>query len=76
MASLADLNDLQTAVLSGFDPSLPEGWRRRFEDLGMVPGTRVSRLQSAPLGDPLAFLVRGSVLCLRREQARLIRVRP
>jgi ferrous iron transport protein A len=74
-ATLAGLRDGESAVLSGFDSALPESWQRRFSDLGMVPGTRIERIARAPLGDPLAFLVRGTVLCLRRSQARHIRVR-
>ena len=47
-------------------------FRRRLLELGLVPGTLVSRTGQAPLGDPLTYLVRGAVLGLRRSEAALI----
>lgn len=49
--------------------------RRRLLDLGFVPGTAVEVERVSPLGDPVAYRVRGSVVALRSEQARLIRIR-
>jgi DtxR family Mn-dependent transcriptional regulator len=49
--------------------------RRRLLDLGFVPGTVVEVERVSPLGDPVAYRVRGSVVALRSEQARLIRIR-
>ena len=43
--------------------------RRRLMDLGLTPGARVACLFSAPSGDPRAYMVRGSVIALRREDA-------
>lgn len=48
--------------------------KRRILDLGMVPGTPVDCLRTAPSGDPTAYLVRGSVIALRRQDANNIRV--
>ncbi|MBI4424463.1 MAG: ferrous iron transport protein A [Elusimicrobia bacterium] len=73
--SLAEMLDGQTAVLDGYDPALSAAWRRRFEDLGLLPDTAVRRVSRAPLGDPIAFEVRGTLLCLRKTEARLVRVR-
>jgi ferrous iron transport protein A len=47
---------------------------RRLIDLGLVPGTPVRALRCAPLRDPIAFRFRDTTLCLRREQAKLVRV--
>lgn len=49
-------------------------FRRRLLELGILPGTPVTRTGQAPLGDPLSFRVRGAVLCLRREEASTIAV--
>ena len=49
-------------------------FRRRLMELGMVPGTPVCRSGQAPLGDPLAFRVRGAVLCLRKAEAARVTV--
>jgi DtxR family Mn-dependent transcriptional regulator len=44
--------------------------RRRLLDLGLVPGTLVTRILDAPLGEPVAYRIRGSLIALRREDAR------
>ena len=49
-------------------------FRRRLLELGVLPGTSVTRTGQAPLGDPLSFRVRGAVLCLRRQEASTIAV--
>jgi ferrous iron transport protein A len=74
--SLDQLTKRQAAVIAGFDPALPESCRQRFEDLGLLPNTVIQRERRAPLGDPIVYRVRGNLLCLRRSEARLIRVRP
>jgi len=48
--------------------------RRRLFDLGILPGTPIENIMSSPLGDPIAYRVRNSVVALRREQARLIEI--
>ena len=73
--SLDELPEGRRAVLLGYDPAMAESCRRRFEDLGLLPETPILRERRAPLGDPIAFRVRGTLLCLRRAEARLISVR-
>lgn len=48
--------------------------RQRLEDLGIVEGTQIKCLMKSPLGDPTAFLIRGSVIALRREDSKNIGV--
>ena len=48
--------------------------RRRLLDLGFVPGTRVAVIRRSPLGDPIAYRVRGATIALRGKDAGLIRV--
>jgi Fe2+ transport system protein FeoA len=45
---------------------------RRILDMGVVPGTEVEVVRVAPLGDPVALLIRGYHLSLRKEEAREI----
>lgn len=45
------------------------GVRRRLMELGLVPGTPVSVVNVAPLGDPLELEVRGGRLSIRRLEA-------
>ncbi len=46
--------------------------RRRMMDLGILPGTRITAEFRSPLGDPVAYRVRGALIALRREQAEQI----
>ena len=46
--------------------------RRRLLDLGFLPGTRITALQEGPTGDPVAYTIRGTVIALRRQDARRI----
>ena len=48
----------------------------RLREMGVLPGTRVKLLRTAPLGDPLELLVRGYNLSLRRDEAAAIEVDP
>jgi DtxR family Mn-dependent transcriptional regulator len=48
--------------------------RRRMLDLGLVPGTVVTVEMPSPMGDPVAYRIRGAVIALRRTQADLIHV--
>ncbi|WP_334110467.1 FeoA family protein [Thermodesulfitimonas autotrophica] len=47
---------------------------RRLLTLGLVPGTVVAVVRRAPFGDPVAYLVRGYCLALRRQEAATILV--
>ena len=72
--SLADLAPGADARVEEVDAASPIG--RRLLDLGFVPGTAVRVLRRAPLGDPTEYELRGTRLCLRRTEARRVKVRP
>lgn len=48
--------------------------RRRILDLGMVPGTPVQCIRKSPAGDPVAYMVRDTLIALRSEDASQINV--
>ena len=48
---------------------------RRFVEMGFVPGTRVTAMRTAPLGDPIEYAVLGSRVAIRRGDANLVIVR-
>ena len=48
--------------------------RRRLQDLGLVKGTEVICMQKSPLGDPVAFLIRGAVIALRSEDSSCVQI--
>ena len=43
--------------------------RRRLLDMGLIAGTEVECVGKSPAGDPRAYLIRGAVIALRREDA-------
>lgn len=72
-ATLVDLRRGDAGILADID--LPGDDARRLMELGFLPGTRVTAGLSAPGGDPRVFQVDGSEIALRRETAKLMRVR-
>jgi Fe2+ transport system protein FeoA len=62
----------QTATIKNLRNQSAE--RRRLLDLGILPGTLIENVMASPLGDPVAYRVRNSVVALRREQAELIEI--
>jgi ferrous iron transport protein A len=47
---------------------------RRLMDLGLIRGTTVEVVRTAPLGDPIEVRLRGFMLTLRRSEAEHITV--
>ena len=60
-----------TVVYVDLSPSLS----RRLLDIGLIEGTRVSCLLKSPAGDPKAYLIRGAVIALRREDTSFVFVK-
>ncbi len=48
--------------------------RRRMMDLGMLPGTHIEIEMISPLGNPVAYRIRGAVIALRNKQAQKIEI--
>lgn len=71
--SLARLRTGETAELVRLEQGC--GMRRRLLDMGLTPGARIECVGVSPGGDPRAFLVRGAVLALRREDCLSIILR-
>ncbi|MBE2187325.1 MAG: ferrous iron transport protein A [Rhodothermales bacterium] len=70
--TLADLHPGDAATVTGYAADVPE----RVLELGLLPGTAVTLVRRAPLGDPLELRVRGFHLSLRLAEARLVEVTP
>lgn len=45
---------------------------RRLLDLGMTDGIKVTCLMSAPSGDPREYLIRGTIIGLRNQDAEKV----
>ncbi|MCR5834270.1 MAG: ferrous iron transport protein A [Selenomonadaceae bacterium] len=48
--------------------------KQRLMTMGLIPGTRVEVLNSAPLGDPIAIRIRSYNLAMRCDDAAKIEV--
>ncbi len=48
----------------------------RLREMGMSPGTRITLVRTAPLGDPIEIKVRGYNLTLRKTEAEHVLVEP
>ncbi len=69
---LTDLKPGEKATVVGISPACRGTERRRFLDLGILPGTAIEAEMISPSGDPIAYRVRGTLLALRRDQANHI----
>jgi DtxR family Mn-dependent transcriptional regulator len=74
--TLAALKPGQQGVVMRLSPQCRGPERRRLLDLGILPGTVITAEMVSPGGDPTAYRIRGALIALRREQARLIYIRP
>lgn len=65
--SLSDIDVGQSAIVKSL--LCDGGIRRRFLDIGLVSGTKVTCLMKSPCGDPTAYLIRGAVIAIRCKDA-------
>jgi len=70
--TLDSLNTGSTATVRSIGGA--RALRLRLMELGLVPGTPVTKVRVAPLGDPIELTVRSGRLSLRRHEARAIEV--
>lgn len=56
-----------SAVVHDFPKTAPAFIRLR--EMGVLPGTRLTLVRTAPLGDPIEIKVRGYNLTLRKSEA-------
>ena len=70
--NLAEIKEKQSAVLTeiGGQGAL----RQHFLDMGLIPGTRVTYVKAAPMGDPIEYRIWDHELTLRLPEAEQIKV--
>ncbi|MBR2131668.1 MAG: ferrous iron transport protein A [Oscillospiraceae bacterium] len=54
--------------------NMPQEMAVRLQALGFIPGGRIRVVHESPWGDPVAYLVCGTVIALRRRDAKQIEV--
>ncbi|WP_083191686.1 metal-dependent transcriptional regulator [Formosa haliotis] len=75
IARLSSLKADETAKIIGISRESRGESRRRLLDLGFVKGSDVSIDLLNPLGDPNAFLIKGTSIALRKDQASKILIK-
>lgn len=73
---LADLQMGGSGEVMSLDDSCQGYSRRRLMDLGFTQGARIKAALNTFAGDPRAYEIRGTLVALRRDQSRLVYVRP
>ncbi len=68
------LKDTNPGMIVRIDEVGESALKQRLMTMGLIPGTRVEILNSAPLGDPIALRLRSYNLALRRDDAATIQV--
>lgn len=72
--TLDNLGIGKDAIISSVDCE-DKALRKHILDMGLTPGTEVTLIKTAPLGDPLEIRVRGYELTLRKADAGFISIR-
>ena len=75
LARLSNLEENETAKIIGISKEIRGDSRRRLLDLGFVKGADVSIDLINPLGEPKAFLIKGTSIALRNNQASKILIK-
>jgi DtxR family transcriptional regulator, Mn-dependent transcriptional regulator len=73
--TLIDLKPGDDAVVINVSPTCRGQQRRRLLDFGIVPGTNISIHMNSPLQDPVAYLVKDTIVALRKNQARKVLIK-
>lgn len=71
-----NLNQLPLNKIGKIDKiDCDEGIKRRLLDMGLVRETNIKPILVSPSGDPRAFLVRGTIIAIRKEDAENIKIK-
>lgn len=72
---LTKLRNGEKAVITGLSSECRGINRRRLLDLGFVKGSKIKINMVSPLSDPTAFLIRDTLIALRKEQTDMILIK-
>lgn len=70
---LSELKPGQHGVID--EMKVPAKLGQRLSDMGVADGNRIECMYVSPLGDPTAYLVKGTLIAVRREDAEQIWLR-
>jgi len=70
MRTASELNIGERAVIGDVDNSHPSF--RRLLEIGFTPGQEIELISASIFNDPLAFSLRGTLIAIRKHEARCI----
>ena len=76
MNKITTLNKLkinQSAIVINIDDK--SNLKRRFEDLGIIKGEKISCELESIFKDPKAFLIKGCLIAIRNDDSKYIKVK-
>lgn len=73
--TLSTLAPGDSAEIVDYFPGGEERYRSKLLSLGLVKGVKIRVLQVAPLGDPVEIAVLSYRLALRKEEAKILKLR-
>ncbi len=69
---LSDMKVGTKAVIKKMNAN--ENIKRRLLDLGLIEGTCVECVLKSPFNDPSAYMIRGAIIAIRKEDSQNIEV--
>ena len=69
------LSDLRRGDKATIDSFTDYEASLKLLEMGCIPGEKIEVIRIAPLGDPIAILVAGYLLSMRKEEASVVVVR-
>lgn len=73
MKTAADLTVGEKAIIKDVDNSHPSS--HRILEIGFTPGQEIEMLSKSVFNDPVAFAIRGTIIAIRKSEARCIIIR-
>lgn len=71
--TLSNLVPGETATVTSYNPTV-KALRKQLLAMGLTPGTQVTVVRVAPLGDPMELKLRGFSLTLRKDHADAVNI--
>ncbi len=71
MRALIELAVNETAIILNFSDS---EIALKLLELGCLPGANIQLLHKAPMGDPFAYLIDGSIITMRKKEAATVMI--
>ena len=72
MRTAADLKIGETAIIKDVDNSHLSS--HRILEIGFTPGQEIEMVNSSVFHDPIALSIRGTVIAIRKSEARCIKI--